>query len=63
MQTQILKQTKTELTVTDYQYINKYRLALEQYYNWLVKFESNNVLCKIVDEINQVRKHLNMNKL
>ncbi|QIG62328.1 hypothetical protein [Tenacibaculum phage JQ] len=63
MHTKTLKQTKQLLTVSDYVMLNNYRINLEIEYNRMVNFESNTVLCKIVDEINKLRNHLNMDKL
>lgn len=63
MHTNTLKQTKQLLTVSDYVMLNNYRINLEIEYNRMVNFESNTVLCKVVDEINKLRNHLNMDKL
>lgn len=62
MKTIVLNTQKKEMNVNDYFIINNYRKELEVFYDMFLKELNITQRCSLVDEINRLRKHLNMNK-
>lgn len=62
MKTQLLIKNKQELTVGDYDFLNKWRLSLEDFYKKNYKGLSISKVYRIVNEINRLRNHLSMSK-
>ena len=62
METELLIRKKQGLTVGDYNYLDKWRLSLEDFYKKNYKGLSVSKVYKMVDEINRLRNHLSMSE-